>query len=75
MYEEVAAALANSNMYAEQNSGAHRRCPDTAPLGMEPGFIQTLKRHNVTLITASDAHYPEDVGLLIPELEKLIREI
>jgi histidinol-phosphatase (PHP family) len=72
-YEAVAAALAGSNMYAEQSSGCHRRCPETAALGMEPGFINALKRHNVPLITASDAHSPEDVGLWIPELEGLIK--
>jgi histidinol-phosphatase (PHP family) len=72
-YEVVAAALAGSNMYAEQSSGAHRRCPDTASLGMESGFIEALKRYNVPLITASDAHCPEDVGLFIPELEELIK--
>jgi histidinol-phosphatase (PHP family) len=73
-YEAVAAALAGSNMYAEQSSGAHRRCPDTAPLGLEPGFIRALKRRSVPLITASDAHCPEDVGLLVPELEELIKD-
>jgi histidinol-phosphatase (PHP family) len=72
-YEAVAAALAESKMYAEQSSGAYRRCSDTAPLGMEPKFINALKRHNVPIITASDAHCPEDVGLLIPELEELIK--
>jgi histidinol-phosphatase (PHP family) len=73
VYEAVAAALAGSNMYAEQSSGAYRRYPDTAPLGLEKGFIEALKRYNVPLITASDAHCPEDVGLLIPELEELIK--
>jgi histidinol-phosphatase (PHP family) len=72
-YEAVAAALAGSHMYAEQSSGTHRRCPDTAPLGMEPGFLRALKRHPVPLITASDAHCPEDVGLWIPEMERLIK--
>jgi histidinol-phosphatase (PHP family) len=72
-YEAVAAALAGSNMYAEQSSGAHRRCSETASLGMESGFINALKRHDVPLITASDAHCPEDVGLWIPELEGLIK--
>jgi histidinol-phosphatase (PHP family) len=72
-YKAVASALAGSNMYAEQSSGAHRRCPETAALGMESGFIHALKQYNVPLITASDAHCPEDVGLLIPELEGLIK--
>jgi histidinol-phosphatase (PHP family) len=60
-------------MYAEQSSGAHRRCPETASLGMESRFINALKRHNIPINTASDAHCPEDVGLLIPELAELIK--
>ena len=62
--------LANSNMYADQNSGAERRCPDTAPLGMDPELIRILKKHNVRIITSSDAHCPEDVGYKIKELEQ-----
>jgi histidinol-phosphatase (PHP family) len=72
-YEAVAVALAGSNMYAEQSSGCYRRCPETSALGMEPGFIHALKKRNVPIITASDAHCPEDVGLWIAELEELTK--
>lgn len=70
-YERLAAALAKSGMYADQNSGAERRCPDTAPLGMDGELIRALKKHGVPIITSSDAHCPEDVGYKIRELERL----
>ena len=55
-------------MYADQNSGAWCRCPDTATLGMDPELLQMLKKYNVRIVTSSDAHYPEDVGYKIREL-------
>ena len=71
-YEALAEALAESGMYADQNSGAERRCPDTSTLGMDPELIRILKNHNVRIITSSDAHRPEDVGYKIRELEECI---
>lgn len=71
-YERLAEALAKNGMYADENSGAHRRCPDTAPLGMDDGLIRILKKHNVKIITSSDAHCPEDVGYKIREMNERI---
>ncbi len=55
-YDNLAAALAKSNMYAEQSSGSYRRCVDTSELGMNVNLIKTLKKY--------------DVGLYIRELEE-----
>lgn len=60
--------LSKSNMYADQNSGVARRCPDTGSLGMEEELLKILKKNNVKIITSSDAHCPEDVGYKIREL-------
>ena len=73
VYEKLARALSANHMYADQNSGAARRCPDTAPLGMDGELIRILKKHQVEIITSSDAHCPEDVGYKIRELEELVR--
>lgn len=73
-YEEMAQALSLQRMYAEQSSGIFRRCPDTAELGMNRDMLKCMKKHNVKIITVSDAHCPEDVGSKIPELNKLIVE-
>ena len=56
-------------MYADQNSGAARRCPGTSPLGMERELLRALKKNHVKIITSSDAHCPEDVGDKIRDLE------
>ena len=71
-YVSLAQALAANGMYADQNSGAYRRCPDTAGLGMDQELISILKKHNVPIITSSDAHCPEDVGYMIRELDECV---
>ncbi|MBP5609663.1 MAG: histidinol phosphate phosphatase [Lachnospiraceae bacterium] len=69
-YERLAAELSKSKMYADQNSGAQRRCPDTTITGMDEELIRILKKHNVEIITSSDAHSPEDVGYKIKEMSE-----
>lgn len=71
-YESLAKELSKSSMYADQNSGVERRCPDTASLGMDRELLHTLKKNGVKIITSSDAHCPEDVGYKIKELNSLI---
>ena len=73
-YEAMAQALSRQNMYAEQSSGINRRCPDTAEVGMNKDLLRCMKKHNIKIITVSDAHCPEDVGWKIPELNRLIAE-
>lgn len=67
-YERLAQELAKNSMYAEQNSGVFRRCPSTATLGMDEEMLKIMKSNNVIIVTASDAHCPEDVGDRIREL-------
>ena len=71
-YERLAAELAKSGMYADENSGVARRCAGTATLGMNADLLRALKRHGVRIITSSDAHCPEDVGDRIREMEGLL---
>ena len=71
-YEALAGALAENHMYADQNSGAARRCPGTCSLGMDAELLRTLLKHQVRIVTSSDAHRPEDVGDKIRELNQCI---
>ena len=71
-YERLAKELSNSNMYADQNSGAARRCPGTSSLGMERELLRAMKKNHVKIITSSDAHCPEDVGDKIRDLENCV---
>lgn len=67
-YERLAKELSKNGIYAEQNSGVYRRCPDTAELGMDHEMLKIMRNNNVKIITASDAHCPDDVGDRILEL-------
>ncbi len=69
-YEELAAVLSANHLYAEQSTGIHRRT--NAEIGMNPAMISAMKRHRVQIITASDAHCPQDVGLFLQEAESLL---
>ncbi len=71
-YESLAKELSKNNMYADQNSGVSRRCPETASLGMDGELLRILKKNHVKIIPSSDAHCPEDVGYKIKELNNLI---
>lgn len=71
-YESLAREFSESNMYADQNSGVARRCPETASLGMDEELLRILKKNHVKIIPSSDAHCPEDVGYKIRELNRLI---
>ena len=71
-YCDLAAALAKNDMYAEQNSGAYRRGPKTAGLGMEEGLLGELKKNGVNIRTASDAHCPTEVGAQIKAMQAII---
>jgi len=66
-YFAFARALLCSGMAAEQ-SGGLRLNYGYAGLGMNPALLSILKKEGVPILTASDAHKPEDVGKNIPEL-------
>ena len=73
-YDELAQELYAAGMYADQNSGVARRCPETSELGISNEFLYILKKRNVRIITSSDAHRPEDVGYKIAELESCVND-
>lgn len=70
-YEKIAILAKEHHIRVESNTGCHYRYHHK-DMGTNPQFLQILKNHGVELITASDAHYPEDVGKCIKEAEALI---
>ena len=74
VYEKIAKALKEKDMIAESNTGSHYRYghPD---IGTNEEFLRILKKENVKIITASDAHKPADVGSYILEAYKKIVEV
>lgn len=69
-YDELAAALAKNNMYAEMNSGRYRR--SGCEIGMNVDMIKAMQKYGVKIVTASDAHCPEDVGDNIITMGKIL---
>lgn len=61
-YEKLADLALEHHIKMEDNTGAHYRYhhPD---VGLNDDFRNILRQKNVDIITASDAHYPEHVGM------------
>lgn len=68
-YERIAEAAFVHNVFMENNTGIHYRYhhPD---IGTNSQFLSILKKHGVKIMTASDAHVPEHVGMLIREISE-----
>lgn len=73
-YHELAQALICNSMVTEQ-SGGLRLNYDHTELGMNPTLLRVLVAEDVPIVTASDAHKPEDVGKNIPELCQLMENM
>ncbi len=74
-YEKLANALRNSNMYAEQSGGLalNYGYPE---IGMNDVMLNIFKQRGVLILTASDAHKPEDIGSNISKMSlKLMEEV
>jgi histidinol-phosphatase (PHP family) len=74
LYEEVADSAKKHQVEMEFSNGlfinyGHKE------LGMNRKLLRVLKRNGVRLVTASDAHRPEDVGRYITEAESIIDAI
>jgi len=71
LYEEVADSVSRRQLKLEFSNGlfinyGHKE------LGMNRKLLTVLKRKGIPLVTASDAHRPEDVGRYIREAEDII---
>lgn len=71
-YEKIAELLNKNNMYAEQSGGLYLNYSSNCELGMNEKMLKVFKDNGVRILTASDAHKPEDVGANIMELQNLL---
>lgn len=75
-YQKLALALNRNNMYAEQSGGLVLRYNGKHGtknvLGMNESMLEIFQKNGVRLLTASDAHKPEDVGANIKELNRIL---
>lgn len=72
-YNRIALALKECNMYIEENSGLAINYGDTA-LGMNEKMLEIMMNQGVRILTASDAHVPQNVGKMVKEMNDLMRE-
>lgn len=61
-YQKLAQELKNRNMKTECNVGCFYRYGHK-DLGLSDELLKILKDNNVNIVTCSDAHKPEDVGI------------
>ena len=72
-YQAIAVALKAKNMKVEFSNGLHINY-GTSELGMNRKLLEAMVMNDVEIVTASDAHKPEDVGRLIEESHQLVVE-
>ena len=72
IYLQLAQALCLNDMYIEESSGLTINYGDKQ-LGMNADMLECMVRCNVPILTASDAHSPQNVGLYIKEMNELIQ--
>ena len=58
-------------MYIEESSGLAINYGDLE-LGMNQRMLETMLKHDITVLTASDAHIPENTGKRIHEMDERI---
>ena len=66
-YHSMAKLLNDHHMKAENNTGCYYRY-NHKDKGLSDTLLKILKEHHVSMITASDAHKPSDVGTCIKEV-------
>jgi len=73
-YNKLAMLLNKHGMYAENSGGLRLNYNPDVELGLNPQLLSILRKNNVQIETASDAHKQSDVGANIPELENMLKD-
>ena len=73
-YNRLAVLLNKHHMYAENSGGLRLNYSPGIELGLNPQLLSVLRKNNVRIETASDAHKQVDVGANIRDLERMLRD-
>ena len=68
-YEEIACALVETNTATEINAGLYYRYP-VREMCPSPLYLQVLAKYGVPITISSDAHYPNDLGIMYKKMYK-----
>ncbi|MBR4084060.1 MAG: histidinol phosphate phosphatase [Lachnospiraceae bacterium] len=72
-YDKLAELLNKHGMYAENSGGLRLNYSPNLELGLNPQLLSILRKNNVRIETASDAHKQRDVGANIRDLEGMYK--
>lgn len=72
-YHHIAKLAKEHDVYMEHNTGIHYRYHHE-DIGTNETFLSILKAHGVKLMTASDAHQPQHVGMFIKEATQMVED-
>ncbi|MBR6664550.1 MAG: histidinol phosphate phosphatase [Lachnospiraceae bacterium] len=72
-YQKLAELLNKHGMYAENSGGLRLNYSPNLELGLNPQLLSILRKNNVQIETASDAHKQRDVGANIRDLEGMLK--
>ncbi len=72
VYTRLAKAIKEQQLQAEFSSGLYMNYGHEE-LGLNKKLLHVLQEHQVDIVTASDAHCPEDVGRYVEEAEKILK--
>ena len=73
-YNKLAMLLNKHGMYAENSGGLQLNYSSDIELGLNPQLLSILRKNNVQIETASDAHKQSDVGANILKLENMLKD-
>ncbi len=73
-YNALADKLIEKKMKAENNVRCHYKYHHN-DLGLSDELLKVFKEKGVEIITCSDGHHPEEVGLFIKEADERIRKV
>ena len=71
-YNKLAVLLKKNGMYAENSGWLRLNYSPDIELGLNPQLLAVLRKNNVQIETASDAHKQSDVGANIQDLTKML---
>ena len=71
-YNKLAVLLKKNGMYAENSGGLQLNYSPDIELGLNSQLLSVLRKNNVQIETASDAHKQSDVGANILDLANML---
>lgn len=73
LYDDLAAALKQADVASEINTGLAYRYP-VKEMCPSPSLLSRLHAHGVPVTLSSDAHFPDDIGMMLDDAAELAKQ-